>query len=131
MSAGLLRLVRHGWQDDSYFSNNQSAFIASVNQASEAENTLFCRYMLADDKDTLYVSFMGTKQRRDLVTNAAVLQEPIWSSHNLAADEQKVSFCMNNGFICPMASVVKDGELKAAKYLPFCIAGMSGDIGIF
>ena len=33
---------------------------------------------MADDKDTLYVSFMGTKQRRDLVTNAAVLQEPLW-----------------------------------------------------
>lgn len=36
------------------------------------------RYLLADDSDTLYVSFMGTKQRRDLVTNAAVLQEPLW-----------------------------------------------------
>ena len=33
---------------------------------------------MANDKDTLYISFMGTKQRRDLVTNAAVLQEPLW-----------------------------------------------------
>ena len=40
--------------------------------------TWHCRYLVADDKDTLYVSFMGTKQRRDLVTNAAVLQEPLW-----------------------------------------------------
>ena len=45
--------------------------------------------MLADDKDTLYVSFMGTKQRRDLVTNAAVLQEPLWSSLGLETNDQK------------------------------------------
>ena len=38
----------------------------------------FCRYMIASDKDTMYVSFMGTKQRRDLAANAAVLQEPLW-----------------------------------------------------
>lgn len=34
--------------------------------------------MLAEDDDTLYVAFMGTKQRRDLVANAAVLQVPLW-----------------------------------------------------
>ena len=34
--------------------------------------------MLAEDEDTLYVAFMGTKQRRDLVANAAVLQVLLW-----------------------------------------------------
>lgn len=37
-----------------------------------------CRYMLAEDEDTLYIAFMGTKQRRDLVANAAVLQVLFW-----------------------------------------------------
>ena len=34
--------------------------------------------MLAEDDETLYVAFMGTKQRRDLVANAAVLQVLFW-----------------------------------------------------
>ena len=34
--------------------------------------------MLAEDEDTLYVAFIGTKQRRDLVANAAVLQVLFW-----------------------------------------------------
>ena len=37
-----------------------------------------CRYMLAEDETTVYVAFIGTKQRRDLVTNAAVLQVLLW-----------------------------------------------------
>ena len=39
---------------------------------------LVARYMLAEDHQTLYVAFIGTKQRRDLVANAAVLQVPFW-----------------------------------------------------
>ena len=36
------------------------------------------RYVLSESKDTLYVAFMGTKQRRDLIANASFIQEPVW-----------------------------------------------------
>ena len=36
------------------------------------------RCLLGEADGALYMAFMGTKQRRDLVTNAQVLQEPIW-----------------------------------------------------
>eukprot|EP00884_Botryococcus_braunii_P014665 jgi/Botrbrau1/2319/Bobra.39_1s0008.1 len=36
------------------------------------------RYLLAEGEGRMYVAFMGTKQRRDLVTNANILQEPVW-----------------------------------------------------
>lgn len=34
--------------------------------------------MVAQSKDALYVAFMGTKQRRDIVTNAKIGLVPIW-----------------------------------------------------
>ena len=37
-----------------------------------------CRYLLAESKDAVYVSFIGTKQRRDIMTNANIMQEPLW-----------------------------------------------------
>lgn len=50
------------------------------------------RYLLAEDEDTIYVAFMGTKQRRDLVVNAAVLQEPFFAVNpNREADKGGVS----------------------------------------
>lgn len=36
------------------------------------------RYMLAEDADALYVCFIGTKQRRDIVTNANIMQDILW-----------------------------------------------------
>lgn len=36
------------------------------------------RYLIAEGEGRLYVAFMGTKQRRDLVANANILQEPVW-----------------------------------------------------
>lgn len=36
------------------------------------------RYLLAEAGDALVVTFMGTKQRRDLLTNANVILEPVW-----------------------------------------------------
>jgi len=33
---------------------------------------------MGEDESTVYVAFMGTKQRRDLVANAAVLQVLLW-----------------------------------------------------
>ena len=34
--------------------------------------------MLAEDADALYVCFIGTKQRRDIVTNANIMQDVLW-----------------------------------------------------
>ena len=36
------------------------------------------RYVLSETKETLYVAFMGTKQRRDLIANASVIQDAVW-----------------------------------------------------
>lgn len=36
------------------------------------------RYLLAEAGDALVVTFMGTKQRRDLLTNANLILEPVW-----------------------------------------------------
>lgn len=36
------------------------------------------RYLLGEDRDALYVSFIGTKQRRDIMTNANIMQETLW-----------------------------------------------------
>lgn len=44
---------------------------------------------MAVGADALYVAFMGTKQGRDLVTDANILHEPVWAeAAALAADHQ-------------------------------------------
>lgn len=51
--------------------------------------------MLAEDDDTIYVAFMGTKQRRDLVANAAVLQVPLWPKEKGNSNViSPISFCL-------------------------------------
>lgn len=37
-----------------------------------------CRVLVAEGGDALYVAFMGTKQRRDLLTNANAVLVPLW-----------------------------------------------------
>ena len=37
-----------------------------------------CRYAVADSPEALYVAFVGTKQRRDYWTLAAIRQQPMW-----------------------------------------------------
>ena len=49
-----------------------------------------CRCLLGEADGALYMAFMGTKQRRDLVTNAQVLQEPIWPE-DVSPDSQDAS----------------------------------------
>ena len=49
-----------------------------------------CRCLLGEADGALYMAFMGTKQRRDLVTNAQVLQEAIWPE-DLVSDTQNAS----------------------------------------
>lgn len=59
----------------------QSCFppgMATIQRVQWSLPSVYHRYMLAEDDATLYVAFMGTKQRRDLVTNAAVLQTAVW-----------------------------------------------------
>ena len=51
---------------------------AAPASADYRRHALLARYLLAESADTLYVAFMGTKFRRDLVTNANVFMEPIW-----------------------------------------------------
>lgn len=36
--------------------------------------------MLGETRDALYVAFMGTKQRRDIVSNAKIEMAPLWPS---------------------------------------------------
>ena len=48
------------------------------------------RRLLGEADGALYMAFMGTKQRRDLVTNAQVLQEPVWPE-DLVPDAQDAS----------------------------------------
>lgn len=48
------------------------------------------RCLLGEADGALYMAFMGTKQRRDLVTNAQVLQEPIWPE-DVSPDSQDAS----------------------------------------
>lgn len=48
-----------------------------------------CSYIIAAGGNSLYVAFMGTKQPRDLITDANVVHEPVWAeSVALAADKQ-------------------------------------------
>ena len=49
-----------------------------------------CRCLLGEADGALYMAFMGTKQRRDLVTNAQVLQEAVWPE-DLVPDSQDAS----------------------------------------
>jgi hypothetical protein len=49
------------------------------------------RYLVADCADALYVACMGTKQRRDLVTNANIMLEPLWEAEPRGADDSGAS----------------------------------------
>lgn len=50
-------------------------------------------YLLATSGDALYVAFMGTKQPRDLVTDAAILHEAVWAESVALAADQQVGAC--------------------------------------
>ena len=54
------------------------------------------RCLLGEADGALYMAFMGTKQRRDLVTNAQVLQEPIWPE-DLTSEPQEASQVLETG----------------------------------
>lgn len=47
---------------------------------------VLCRYLVAEGESTVYVALMGTKVKRDLVTNAAILQELLWKEHRLSIE---------------------------------------------
>lgn len=49
------------------------------------------RYLLAEGEESIYISFMGTKIWRDLLANAAVLQEPLWAACPLSLEVSVLS----------------------------------------
>ena len=62
------------------------------------------RCLLGEADGALYMAFMGTKQRRDLVTNAQVLQEPIWPE-DLSSDQQDASQVALHTALRPLIAV--------------------------
>lgn len=55
-------------------------------EADAAAVTCLGRYLVAEGESAVYVALMGTKVRRDLATNAAILQELLWEEHRLSAE---------------------------------------------
>jgi len=37
-----------------------------------------CRFLLAEGDASVYVAFIGTKRREDIITNSAIYQELLW-----------------------------------------------------
>ena len=50
---------------------------------------------MAEGSDALYVAFMGTKQRRDLLTNANAVLVPIWPTPGV---QDQVSDLVSSSF---------------------------------
>ncbi len=69
------------------------------------------RYLLAESDTTLFVALMGTKQRRDMFTNANVLQEVLWE------DLQEVPQAMGGG-VHKGAPAAHRGFLRRARAVP-------------
>ena len=65
------------------------------------------RYLLAESKDALYAAFIGTKQRRDIMTNANIMQEAMWH------DPADVIESMDE-------QVSSSWAIAAVNYLSFC-----------
>lgn len=51
---------------------------------------------MADSKDALYIAFVGTKQRRDIITNANIMHEKLWPGQVAATGTgaSQVSSCL-------------------------------------
>ena len=43
---------------------------------------MWFRYLLAEGEDSIFVAFMGTKLKGDLITNARVYQELLWGDQH-------------------------------------------------
>lgn len=69
------------------------------------------RYLLAESDTTLFVALMGTKQRRDMFTNANVLQEVLWE------DLQEVPQAIGGG-VHKGAPAAHRGFLRRARAVP-------------
>lgn len=57
-------------------------------QAMMLKMTLAFRYLLAESEEALYVAFIGTKQRRDIMTNANIMQQPLWPDSPASSSAQ-------------------------------------------
>lgn len=47
------------------------------------------RYLLAESGDTLFASFIGTKHYKDMITDANILQGPLFHEEDIGADDQQ------------------------------------------
>lgn len=53
------------------------------------------RVLIAEGEGALYVAFMGTKQRRDLLTNANAMQTPLWLTAEVDGDRVSPPFSVS------------------------------------
>ena len=58
-------------------------------EAAHFKDVCACRVLVAEGSDALYVAFMGTKQRRDLLTNANAVLVPLWPASGASGDQRK------------------------------------------
>ncbi len=73
------------------------------------------RCIMAEADGALYVAFMGTKQRRDLVANAQVMQDPVWPDQAAGLADAQVTLSVPSGTSHgPCCSLVILGRCSAA-----------------
>ena len=66
--------MSHAWEPSS-----AATCSPTYRSCSSACDTFYMyRVLTAEGEGALYVAFMGTKQRRDLLTNANAMQTPLW-----------------------------------------------------
>ena len=78
----------------------RAAALVTVRAVQWSQPHVRQRYMLGESSDTLYCAFMGTKFRRDLVTNANVPLVPLWAEPGSAAMTANEVGAMHGPFQC-------------------------------
>ncbi|KAK9839062.1 hypothetical protein WJX74_008663 [Apatococcus lobatus] len=91
------------------------------------------RYLLAESDTTLYVAFMGTKQRRDLVANSRLTQRPVWMNIKHLTDNEEAPSA-HAGYLTradsiPVHSLWRQAE-QGGKRLIFCGHSLGGAVAM-
>ena len=68
------------------------------------------RYLIAEGEEILYVAFMGTKLRSDLITNAKLYQEQLWTESS-SFGEVRVNMTANLSIHFSMRALFKYNSL--------------------